>query len=108
MEPEERFVGIDVSKKVLDIAVLPRDAWSVPNTPRGIDELVAALGAPGAGAGGAGIDGRTAAGGGGLAGADPDSNPRVRDFAKASGQLAKRLDAEVIAARRSRLEAPGD
>ena len=105
MEPEERFVGIDVSKKVLDIAVLPDGTqWSVPNTPRGIDEVVAALGplAPvlvvleSTG----GLHRPVVAG---LAAAQIPTavvNPRqVRDFAKASGQLAKtdRLDAEVIA-----------
>ena len=100
MESEERFVA--VSKKVLDIAVLPD--WSVPNTPQGIDELVAALGplAPvlvvleSTG----GLQRAVVAG---LAAAQIPTavvNPRqVRDFAKASGRLAKtdRLDAEVIA-----------
>ena len=105
MESEERFVGIDVSKKVLDIAVLPDGTqWSVPNTPQGIDELVAALGplAPvlvvleSTG----GLQRAVVAG---LAAAQIPTavvNPRqVRDFAKASGRLAKtdRLDAEVIA-----------
>ena len=105
MESAERFVGIDVSKKVLDIAVLPDvTQWSVPNTPQGIDELVAALGslAPvlvvmeSTG----GLQRAVVAG---LAAAQIPTavvNPRqVRDFAKASGRLAKtdRLDAEVIA-----------
>ena len=105
MESAERFVGIDVSKKVLDIAVLPDvTQWSVPNTPQGIDELVAALGplAPvlvvleSTG----GLQRAIVAG---LAAAQIPTavvNPRqVRDFAKASGRLAKtdRLDAEVIA-----------
>ena len=105
MESAERFVGIDVSKKVLDIAVLPDGTqWSVPNTPQGIDELVAALGplAPvlvvleSTG----GLQRAVVAG---LAAAQIPTavvNPRqVRDFAKASGRLAKtdRLDAEVIA-----------
>ena len=104
MESAERFVGIDVSKKVLDIAVLPDGTqWSVPNTPQGIDELVAALGplAPvlvvleSTG----GLQRAVVAG---LAAAQIPAavvNPRqVRDFAKASGRLAKtdRLDAEVI------------
>ena len=78
--------------------------WSVPNTPQGIDELVAALGslAPvlvvmeSTG----GLQRAVVAG---LAAAQIPTavvNPRqVRDFAKASGRLAKtdRLDAEVIA-----------
>ncbi len=105
MEPEERFVGIDVSKTVLDIAVLPDGTqWSVPNTAQGIDELAAAL-KPQAPTlvvlESTGSLHRPVAAG--LAAAQLPTavvNPRrVRDFAKASGRLAKtdRLDAEVIA-----------
>ena len=105
MESEERFVGIDVSKTVLDIAVLPDGMqWSLPNTAQGIDELVAALKplAPAlAVLESTGSLHRPVAAG--LAAAQLPTavvNPRrVRDFAKASGRLAKtdRLDAEVIA-----------
>ena len=39
--PVEQFVGIDVSKAVLDVAVRPAgDAWSVANSPEGIAQLV--------------------------------------------------------------------
>lgn len=105
MKPEERFVGIDVSKTVLDIAVLPDGTqWSVPNTAQGIDELAATLKplAPALAVleSTGGLHRAVAAG---LAAAQVPTavvNPRrVRDFAKASGRLAKtdRLDAEVIA-----------
>ena len=39
------FVGIDVSKAVLDVAVTPSgEAWSVPNTTEGMQRLVEKLG----------------------------------------------------------------
>ena len=105
MESEERYVGIDVSKRQLDIAVLPDGTqWSVPNTPKGVEGLAARLSrlspalAVVEATGGlerAMLDGLAAAG-------VPAAlvNPRrVRDFAKASGRLAKtdRLDAAVLA-----------
>ena len=41
MTPQECYVGIDVSKKHLDIAVRPGDEhWTVANDEDGIDELV--------------------------------------------------------------------
>lgn len=104
-QEQERYVGIDVSKKNLDIAVRPGDEhWTVANDEDGIDELVTRLRS---------IRPRLvvleATGGIELAvtGSLADAgllvavvNPRqVRDFAKATGRLAKtdRLDAQVIA-----------
>ena len=105
MTPQERYVGIDVSKKNLDIAVRPGDEhWTVANDEDGIDELanrlksigprLAVLEATG------GIELAVT---GGLADAGllvAVVNPRqVRDFAKAMGRLAKTdsLDAQVLA-----------
>ena len=99
------FVGIDVSKAVLDIAVSPTgEAWSVANSTEGMQQLVSKLGeispklivleATG------GLERRAVAA---LAGASLPVvavNPRqVRDFAKATGQLAKTdaIDAAVLA-----------
>jgi len=99
------FVGIDVSKAVLDIAVAPTgEAWSVGNSTEGMQQLVSKLGeisprlivleATG------GLERRAIAA---LAGASLPVvavNPRqVRDFAKATGRLAKTdaIDASVLA-----------
>lgn len=99
------FVGIDVSKAVLDIAVAPTgELWSVANSTEGMQELVSKLGqiaptlivleATG------GLERRAVAA---LAGASLPVvavNPRqVRDFAKATGRLAKTdaIDAAVLA-----------
>jgi transposase len=101
----EIFVGIDVSKAVLDVAVAPTgDAWSVPNSTDGMGELVKrlrevspkliVLEATG------GLERRALAA---LTGASLPAvavNPRqVRDFAKATGKLAKTdaIDAAVLA-----------
>ena len=101
----ELFVGIDVSKAVLDIAVAPTgEAWLVTNSTEGMQQLVRRLGeispklivleATG------GLERRAVAA---LAGASLPVvavNPRqVRDFAKATGQLAKTdaIDAAVLA-----------
>ena len=101
----ETFVGIDVSKAVLDVAVAPTgDAWSVANSTEGIAQLVGrlrevspkliVLEASG------GLERRAIAA---LAGAGLPVvavNPRqVRDFAKATGRLAKTdaIDAAVLA-----------
>ena len=44
MTPQECYVGIDVSKRSLDIAVRPGDEhWTVANDEDGIDELVTRL-----------------------------------------------------------------
>jgi transposase len=101
----DAFVGIDVSKATLDIAVAPTgEAWSVANTTEGMQQLVSKLGeispklivleATG------GLERRAVAA---LAGASLPVvavNPRqVRDFARATGQLAKTdaIDAAVLA-----------
>src|SRR5262245_5920620 len=105
MLPPPLFVGIDVAKATLDIAVRPTAAtWSVPNEATGIDALVARLGpltptlivleATG------GYQGPLVAAL--VAAALPVVvvNPRhIRAFAQAVGILAKtdRLDAQVIA-----------
>jgi transposase len=105
MTHAERFVGIDVSKAQLDVALRPTgETWSVPHDDAGLDTLVARLQpvtptiivveATG------GWEVRVA---GALAGAGlPVAviNPRqARAFARATGQLAKtdRLDAQVLA-----------
>lgn len=101
----EHFVGIDVSKAVLDVAVLPtEEKWSVPNSSEGVQGLVqklkklevrlVVLEASG------GLERRAIAA---LAGAGLPVvavNPRqARDFAKATGKLAKTdaIDAAVLA-----------
>jgi len=105
MEVAPVFIGIDVSKARLDIAVRPSGAReSIANDPSSIAELVERLGA---------IDPTLivleATGGverqvvRALVGAELPiivANPRqVRDFAKATGQLAKtdQIDAAVLA-----------
>jgi len=101
----ELFIGIDVSKAVLDIAVAPTgDGWSVPNSAAGVQELVArlreiaprlvVLEATG------GLERRAVAALAGAALPVIAVNPRqVRDFAKATGKLAKTdaIDAAVLA-----------
>lgn len=105
MESEDRYVGIDVAKSRLDIAVRPgEEQWSVTNEEEGIGTLVSrleelepalvVLEATG------GLELAVTAA---LATAKMPVvvvNPRqVRDFARAAGQLAKtdRLDAQIIA-----------
>lgn len=99
------FVGVDVSKDLLDVAVLPSgEVWSTPNDQKGAEELSARLNGlspelivmeatgglerlPAAVLGGAGLPVAVI-------------NPRqARDFAKARGQLAKtdRIDAMNLA-----------
>jgi transposase len=101
----DRFVGIDVSKAVLDIAVAPTgEAWSTPNSADGMQDLVKrlremaptliVLEATG------GLERRAVAALAGAALAVVAINPRqVRDFAKATGRLAKTdaIDAAVLA-----------
>ena len=101
----ETYVGIDVSKATLDVALAPSgEAWSVPNSAEGVQQLVKrlkelaptliVLEATG------GLERRAVAV---LAGAKLPVvavNPRqVRDFAKATGKLAKTdaLDAAILA-----------
>ena len=100
-----RFVGIDVSKATLDIAVRPTaEVWQVANSPDGIDALVERVTRLGAtlvvleATGGYGAPCAAALASAGVPVAVV--NPRqVRDFAKATGRLAKTdsLDASVLA-----------
>ena len=99
------FVGIDVSRDRLDVAVRPTgDAWSVANDDAGIAALVAqvrvlapagiVLEATG------GLEAAVAAALGEAGLPVAVVNPRhARDFAKATGQLAKSdaLDARMLA-----------
>jgi len=105
VEASELYVGVDVSKDRLDVSVRPSGgSWSVPRDDKGIGELsdrlaamnveLVVLEATG------GLARPVAVG---LAGAGVPiaiANPRqCRDFAKATGRLAKTdtLDAEVLA-----------
>lgn len=105
MDQQSVYVGIDVSKAALDVAVYPAGpGWQVENTQEGIDLLAGQLGdvAPA-------LIVVEATGGfeAPLVGVLADRglpivvvNPRqVRDFAKATGKLAKTdvLDAQVLA-----------
>ena len=99
------FVGIDVSKAHLDVAVRPtEDEWRSENTETGVNEVVdrlkklgpdlVVLEATGR------LEGAVASGLGVQGVPVVVVNPRqVRDFAKSTGQLAKTdaLDARVIA-----------
>jgi transposase len=101
----DMYVGIDVSKAVLDVAVRPSgEAWSVPNTAEGMRRLVEQLGgmsprlivleATG------GLERRAVAALAAAALPVVAVNPRqVRDFARATGQLAKTdaIDAAILA-----------
>jgi transposase len=105
MTNAEVFVGIDVSKARLDVAVLPNEkTWSTTNDDEGISELVAKLQeqapslilleATG------GLERRVLAKLAGAALPAMAINPRnVRDFAKSLGKLAKtdRIDAIILA-----------
>lgn len=100
----ELFIGVDVSKARLDVAVRPTgEAWSTDNDEAGIAALVTRLTKLGATLvvveATGGLEVAMVAE---LAAAVPVAvvNPRqVRDFARAMGQLAKtdRIDAEVLA-----------
>ncbi|HZA25483.1 MAG TPA: IS110 family transposase [Dehalococcoidia bacterium] len=105
MEAEEPYVGIDVSKDQLDIAVRPTgETWSMANDAPGIIEVVQRLAQLHPklvvleATGGFQMPLAAALASAGL----PLSmvNPRqVRDFARATGKLAKtdQLDAQVLA-----------
>jgi transposase len=105
METTPRFVGIDVAKARLEVAVRPTDdQWNVPNDEGGISQLVTRLQelAPDLivleATGGLELPLAAALAAVGLPLAVV--NPRqVRDFAKAVGQLAKTdaLDAQLLA-----------
>ena len=105
MEQEAIYVGIDVAKAQLDVAVRPTDdRWVVPNDDAGIRQLMSRLKALGPA-----LVVLEATGGlelpivAALAAEESPVvvvNPRqVRDFAKATGKLAKTdaLDAAVLA-----------
>ena len=102
---EVTYVGIDVSKARLDVAMLPgREGFAVTNTGAGIEQLVSRLHSLTLGVvvleatGGYEIEAWTALSDAGLPVAV--MNPRqVREFARATGRLAKtdRIDAEVLA-----------
>jgi transposase len=103
---QELFVGIDVSKATLDVAVLPaKESWSVPNTEQGISDLVARLRLLPAptlvlmeATGGLERQALAAVAAAGFPAMAV--NPRnVRDFAKSIGRLAKTdaIDAHVLA-----------
>jgi transposase len=105
LESEGPYVGIDVSKDQLDIAVRPDgDTWSMPNDASGITEVVQRLAQLHPklvvleATGGLQLPVAAALASAGLPLAMV--NPRqVRDFARATGRLAKtdRLDAQVLA-----------
>jgi len=105
MTQENRFVGIDVSKAQLDSAVRPTgERWTSPNDEPGIAVTVKRITAMGStlvvleATGGMEIPLAGALTAAGIAVAVV--NPRqVRDYAKATGRLAKtdRLDAEILA-----------
>jgi transposase len=105
MEAQERFVGIDVAAAHLDVAVAPGgEAWRVANDPAGHDALAARLAELGpalvvleaSGGYEAAVAAELAVAGLRVAVVNPR---RVRDFAKAVGQLAKTdaLDAALLA-----------
>ncbi|MCY4580505.1 MAG: transposase, partial [Chloroflexi bacterium] len=105
MKQEETYVGIDVAKDRVDVAVRPGgDIWSVDYDERGMSELVSCLrtAAPAAvlleATGGLEVPLVSALAAAALPGVG--LNPReVRDFARARGKLAKpdALDAQVLA-----------
>jgi transposase len=114
MESASPFVGVDVSKATLDVALsTDNPGWSVPNSDQGIGQLVDRL-RPLAPAlvvmeATGGFETATAAA---LAAAGIPvviANPRqVRDFAKATGQLAKTdaIDAQILALFAARVQPP--
>jgi transposase len=105
LESEDPYIGIDVSKDRLDIAVRPTgDTWSVANDASGIPEVVQRLAQLHPklvvleATGGLQLPVVAALASAGLPLAMV--NPRqVRDFARATGKLAKtdQLDAQVLA-----------
>lgn len=105
MVSEGHYAGIDVAKAQLDIAVRPTaQGWSVPNEEEGIGQLVSRLQELSPtlvvleATGGWELSVVAALAAAGLPVAVV--NPRqVRDFAKATGKLAKtaRIDAQVLA-----------
>jgi transposase len=104
METAPLWIGIDVAKQQLDIAIgSTGDTWTVTNDEAGIETLLADLRDRNCvvvleATGGFEVNAVTALAAAGLA--VVVANPRqVRNFARATGQLAKtdRLDARVLA-----------
>lgn len=104
-QKEERFVGIDVSKAMLEVAIRPSgERWSVANEEAGVRELVKALEkttptlivVEATGGMQTLVVAELAAAGLPVAVVNPR---QARDFAKATGRLAKTdaIDAEVLA-----------
>jgi transposase len=102
---EPQYVGIDVSKAHLDVAIGDAEPFRLPNSPEGIEELLGRLRArpiatvilEATGGLEAACAAATAAAGFAVA----VINPRqARDFARATGRLAKTdaIDASVLAA----------
>jgi transposase len=114
MSANERFVGIDVSKDHLDVAVRPDGTHrQVPNTDEGLGQLVALLGPlvpTRVVLGATGGYQRRAVAAPSLAGLPVAVvNPaRAREFAKAAGRLAKTdaVDAAVLAEFAQRMRPP--
>lgn len=105
MTDERRFVGLDVAKATLDVAVRPTgECWQVANDEAGIAELTARvqvvqpalLVCEATGGFERAVVAALAAAGVPVVVANPR---QVRDFAKSTGQLAKtdRLDAGILA-----------
>ena len=106
MTQEPLYVGIDVSKAALDVDLRPttHPRWSVPNDEKGIGELVRRLGALSPNLvvleASGGLEVALVASLGAPRLPVVVVNPRqVRDFARATGKLAKTdaLDAQVLA-----------
>jgi transposase len=104
METSAQWIGIDVSKQQLDVAIgSTGDTWTVSNDDTGIETLLESLRGGNCvvvleATGGFEVNAVTALAAAGLA--VVVANPRqVRNFARATGQLAKtdRLDARVLA-----------
>ena len=93
------YVGIDVAKAKVDVAVRPTgESWEVPRDAAGIPQLVSEMQTLGpslalliGAAGGYGRPGTTAGGCSGRRGAAGGRRQpcQVRDFASATGKLAK-------------------
>jgi transposase len=103
---QDIFVGIDISKATLDVAILPTDqSWSVPNSDDGLKDLIAKLAQSGPPTtvlmeATGGLEKRVLVTLAAVGLPVLAINPRnVRDFAKALGKLAKtdRIDARVLA-----------
>lgn len=98
------YVGMDVSKAVIDICVSDGEAWQVANSDRAMDELCARISALGPALvvleASGGYEARAAAALAAVQVPVAVVNPRqVRDFAHSVGQRAKtdRIDARILA-----------